>query len=536
MLNIALGQIHCWVGDIEGNCQKVLDALQQAHAQGADLVLFPELTLTGYPPEDLLYRPDLHERVETARQRILKEMPDLHALVGLPSWTEQGCFNSLACLRPNQELTRYHKQKLPNYGVFDEKRYFATGSEPCVVEIKGHKVGLLICEDAWHAEPAQAAKAAGAEILLVANASPYHTRKTKMRHQVLEARAKEFSIPLIYVNHACGQDELLFDGQSMAIDGAGQVVYQAPAFEVDLVQVNFDGSLTTQAQSHDSLELLAEVYQGLVCGVRDYVLRNGFEGAVLGLSGGIDSALTLAIAGDALGADKVQAVMMPFRYTSDMSKDDACEQARLMGVEYDVVSIEPMFDAFMQQLGPMFEGTAKDTTEENLQARSRGVVLMAISNKRRRMVLTTGNKSEMAVGYATLYGDMCGGYAVLKDVPKTMVYALSKYRNTISEIIPERVITRPPSAELAPGQVDQDSLPDYDDLDDMIERYVELDESLADIVAAGYDEQVVRRVIRLIDINEYKRRQSAVGPRITPRGFAKDRRYPICSGFGRVNW
>ncbi|MBW8191887.1 NAD+ synthase [Neiella marina] len=537
-----MGQIHCWVGDIEGNGQKVLAAMKEAADAGADLILFPELTLTGYPPEDLLLRSDLHARVMAVLATIKANMPAMDALVGLPMQEGNECFNSMIWLSASEagageEKARYHKQQLPNYGVFDEKRYFTPGDAVCIIEPKGHKVGLLICEDIWHQQPAEATVAAGAEILLIANASPYHTKKTPMRHRVLEQQAKKLNTPIVYVNHSCGQDELIFDGQSVAISADGSEVYRAPAFENNLAQVSFDGrQLHAKQASADELTLLAEVYKGLTMSVRDYVLRNGFEGAVLGLSGGIDSALTLAIAADALGAENVQAVMMPFRYTSDMSIADAAEQAKLMNVEYDAVSIEPMFDAFMQQLDPMFEGTAVDTTEENLQARSRGVVLMAISNKRRRMVLTTGNKSEMAVGYATLYGDMCGGFAVLKDIPKMMVFELSRYRNTQGYVIPERVITRPPSAELAPDQVDSDSLPDYAELDDMIERYVEQDASLADIVAAGYDEQVVRRVIRLIDINEYKRRQSAVGPRITPRGFAKDRRNPICSGFGRANW
>ncbi|GGA70934.1 NAD+ synthase [Neiella marina] len=537
MLNIAMGQIHCWVGDIEGNGQKVLAAMHEAAEQGADIILFPELTLTGYPPEDLLLRDDLYQRIDSVLAKIKSQMPAIDALVGLPTKSGQLCYNSLVWLSQGEEQARYHKQQLPNYGVFDEKRYFQPGTDTCVIEVSGHKLGLLICEDVWHQQPAKATVAAGAELLLIANASPYHTKKTPMRHGVLERQAAELRTGIVYVNHSCGQDELIFDGQSVAINAQGKEIYRAPAFETALSFVHFDGSELIAAQpSADELELLAEVYKGLTLAVRDYVTRNGFAGAVLGLSGGIDSALTLAIAADALGADKVQAVMMPFRYTSEMSIADAAEQAELMGVEYDAVSIEPMFDAFMQQLEPMFKDTQVDTTEENLQARSRGVVLMALSNKRRRIVLTTGNKSEMAVGYATLYGDMCGGFAVLKDVPKTMVFDLARYRNTLGRVIPERVITRPPSAELAPDQVDSDSLPDYADLDDMIERYVEQDASLAEIVAAGYDEQVVRRVIRLIDMNEYKRRQSAVGPRITPRGFAKDRRNPICSGFGRANW
>ncbi len=452
-------------------------------------------------------------------------------------WREDGrLYNAASFYFQGQLLGRYYKQRLPNYRVFDEQRYFTAGEQACVVDFKGHRLGLLICEDLWFSEPAQAAKAGGAELLLSINASPYHMYKVLERQAVMQARCRETALPLVYLNQVCGQDELVFDGQSKVFDAEGRVVQRLEAFEEVLAPVRFLDGVPQPGPVCAPLEPVAEVYQALVLAVHDYITKNGFAGAVLGLSGGIDSALTLAIAVDALGADRVQAVMMPFRYTAQMSVEDAREEAELLGVEFDILSIEPMFEAFMGQLAPLFEGTTRDTTEENLQARCRGVVLMALSNKRRRLVLTTGNKSEMAVGYATLYGDMAGGFDVLKDVPKTLVYKLSSYRNTLGYVIPQRVIDRPPSAELAPDQVDQDSLPPYDDLDAILELYVERDASVADIVAAGYDEAVVRKVIRLVDINEYKRRQAAVGPRVTVRNFGKDRRYPITSGFGKQNW
>ncbi len=458
-------------------------------------------------------------------------------LVGHP-WREgEALYNAASLYEQGQLVARYFKQDLPNYGVFDEKRYFTAATETCVVPFRGHQLGLLICEDLWQPGPALAAKAAGAELLLTINASPYDQEKPWIRRELMAERCDQTGLPLIYLNQVCGQDELIFDGCSKVFNSQGELTHKLAPFAEELALVRFaDGQPVKEREPAAPLEPLAETYQALVLAVRDYVTKNGFHGAVLGLSGGIDSALTLAIAADAIGADKVQAVMMPFRYTAQMSVEDAKEQAERMGVEFNIISIEPMFEGFMAQLAPLFEGTARDTTEENLQARCRGVLLMALSNKRRRIVLTTGNKSEMAVGYATLYGDMAGGFDVLKDVPKTLVFKLCEYRNSVDYVIPQRVIDRPPSAELAPDQVDQDSLPPYDILDAILKRYVEEDASVADMVAEGFEEAVVRKVIRLVDLNEYKRRQAAVGPRITARNFGKDRRYPITSGFGKQNW
>ncbi|MGL4681366.1 MAG: NAD+ synthase, partial [Plesiomonas shigelloides] len=450
-------------------------------------------------------------------------------------------YNALSVYAEGRLLIRYYKQKLPNYGVFDELRYFSAGDKNALLELNGVRLGLLICEDLWFDVPVDALYAAGAEVIVSINASPYDQEKPQVRQRLLEGHCRRTGLPLLYLNQIGGQDELVFDGCSKVFNAQGEMTHRLAAFAEQVEQVSLHKpqdalTITPMAQPAVAQGLLAQTYQALVLAVRDYVTKNGFQGAVLGLSGGIDSALTLAIAVDALGADKVQAVMMPFRYTADISVADAKEEADLLGIEFDIVSIEPMFDAFMQQLAPMFAGTERDTTEENLQARCRGVMLMALSNKRRRLVLTTGNKSEMAVGYATLYGDMAGGFDVLKDVPKTLVFQLSEYRNTLSYVIPQRVIDRPPSAELAPDQVDQDSLPPYDILDAILHAYVEQDKSVADLVAMGFEEEVVRKVIRLVDLNEYKRRQAAVGPRITARNFGKDRRYPITSGFGRVNW
>jgi NAD+ synthase (glutamine-hydrolysing) len=421
--------------------------------------------------------------------------------------------------------------------VFDEKRYFAEGREPCVVEIKGVKVGLTICEDVWHPGPVALAAEAGAQLILNLNASPFHSGKELEREEVMEQRVEDVHLPIIYVNQVGGQDELVFDGRSFVMDGDGQVLQRAPAFEegLYLVELDYDGEMVKPCLGEMAPILgdEAAVYQALVLGVRDYIEKNGFRGVVLGLSGGIDSALTLAVAVDAIGCERVEAVMMPSRYTADMSVADAEEEATILGVNYQVITIEPLFNAFLASLAHEFEGLPVDTTEENLQARCRGVVLMAISNKKHKIVLTTGNKSEMAVGYATLYGDMAGGFDVLKDVPKTLVFRLAEYRNSRGYVIPQRVIDRPPSAELAPDQKDSDSLPDYPVLDAILERYVELDQCREEIVAAGFDEATVRRVIRLVDINEYKRRQAAPGPRITRRAFGRDRRYPITSGFGR---
>ncbi|MGL5220408.1 MAG: NAD+ synthase [Plesiomonas shigelloides] len=540
-LTVALAQLNMLVGDIEGNAQKIITTTREQTDAGADLVVFPELALTGYPPEDLLLRPDLMVRVNAQLDLIAQVSHKTAVLVGHP-WPEDGkLYNALSVYAEGRLLIRYYKQKLPNYGVFDELRYFSAGDKNALLELNGVRLGLLICEDLWFDAPVDALHAAGAEVIVSINASPYDQEKPQVRQRLLEGHCRRTGLPLLYLNQIGGQDELVFDGCSKVFNAQGEMTHRLAAFaeQVELVQLHKQQdvlTITPMAQPAVAQGLLAQTYQALVLAVRDYVTKNGFQGAVLGLSGGIDSALTLAIAVDALGADKVQAVMMPFRYTADISVADAKEEADLLGIEFDIVSIEPMFDAFMQQLAPMFAGTERDTTEENLQARCRGVMLMALSNKRRRLVLTTGNKSEMAVGYATLYGDMAGGFDVLKDVPKTLVFQLSEYRNTLSYVIPQRVIDRPPSAELAPDQVDQDSLPPYDILDAILHAYVEQDKSVADLVAMGFEEEVVRKVIRLVDINEYKRRQAAVGPRITARNFGKDRRYPITSGFGRVNW
>lgn len=540
-LTVALAQLNMLVGDIEGNAQKIITTTREQADAGADLVVFPELALTGYPPEDLLLRPDLMVRVNAQLDLIAQVSHKTSVLVGHP-WPEDGkLYNALSVYAEGRLLIRYYKQKLPNYGVFDELRYFSAGDKNALLELNGVRLGLLICEDLWFDAPVDALHAAGAEVIVSINASPYDQEKPQVRQRLLEGHCRRTGLPLLYLNQIGGQDELVFDGCSKVFNAQGEMTHRLAAFaeQVELVQLHKQQdalTITPMAQPAVAQGLLAQTYQALVLAVRDYVTKNGFQGAVLGLSGGIDSALTLAIAVDALGADKVQAVMMPFRYTADISVADAKEEADLLGIEFDIVSIEPMFDAFMQQLAPMFAGSERDTTEENLQARCRGVMLMALSNKRRRLVLTTGNKSEMAVGYATLYGDMAGGFDVLKDVPKTLVFQLSEYRNTLSYVIPQRVIDRPPSAELAPDQVDQDSLPPYDILDAILHAYVEQDKSVADLVAMGFEEEVVRKVIRLVDINEYKRRQAAVGPRITARNFGKDRRYPITSGFGRVNW
>ncbi|CAI1855041.1 NAD+ synthase [Serratia fonticola] len=536
-LSIALAQLNLLVGDIEGNSERMLQTVQEQQKAGADLVMFTELALSGYPPEDLLYRDDFYQRCDTQLSRLQQASADVAILVGHP-WREDGkLYNALSLFSEGALQARYFKQQLPNYGVFDEKRYFYAGDKNCVVELKGYRLGLLICEDLWFPEPVDAAKAAGAEILLSINASPYNREKPYIRKTLMSGHCQRTGLPLVYLNQIGGQDELIFDGCSKVFDAAGNMTHRLAAFAEQVTLLEFKGlEVVPMTAPAAELPQLAQVYEALVLAVRDYVTKNGFKGAVLGLSGGIDSALTLAIAVDALGKDKVQALMMPFRYTADISIADAKEEAEILGIEFDVVSIEPMFDAFMGQLAPMFADTARDTTEENLQARCRGVVLMALSNKRGSIVLTTGNKSEVAVGYCTLYGDMAGGFDVLKDVPKTLVFKLSEYRNTVSYVIPQRVIDRPPSAELAPDQLDQDSLPPYDILDAILEGYVERDKSVADLVAEGFEEAVVRKVIRLVDINEYKRRQAAVGPRITARNFGKDRRYPITSGFGRKNW
>lgn len=539
-LNIIVAQDNFHVGAIRQNTQKIIDIASRAeNAESADVVVYPELALTGYPPEDLLFRSDFIQRVEAALEELQAAQLPQHLVVGHPWKTATGLLNAVSVIHDGKIVARYFKHKLPNYGVFDELRYFISAEQVDIehdwyFECKGKRVGLLICEDLWHPTPIKKLAAHNVDLVVAPNASPFHRQKLEERIDIIKARAKEAQLPILYVNHVCGQDELVFDGGSFAINAQGEVTCQLPLFEALSQKVSYSGgeivgSLCDTAKLPD----VAQVYQALVLSVRDYINKNGFKGAVLGLSGGIDSAVTLAVTVDAIGADKVQAVMMPFRYTSSMSVEDAKEQAELAGVKFDILPIEGVYEEFMQGLTPLFAGTDKDTTEENLQARARGVFLMAISNKTGRILLTTGNKSENAVGYCTLYGDMCGGFAVIKDVPKMLVYALANYRNSIGTAIPQRVIDRPPSAELAPDQVDQDSLPPYEELDEIVDRYIERDESIPEIVAAGFEESIVRRVLRLIDINEYKRRQSAIGPKVTGRNFGKDRRYPITSGFGR---
>ncbi|HSX50671.1 MAG TPA: NAD+ synthase [Cellvibrio sp.] len=535
-LQLILAQINTLVGDIPGNTAKVLKVAGEALAAGpVDAVVFPELTLTGYPPEDLLLRPSLTPRVERALQELMAAKLPVALIVGYPRMKNGRLYNMAGVILGGQLVAEYAKQCLPNYQVFDEKRYFAAGDDACVFDLKGVPTALSVCEDIWFAEPMAKAKAAGAKLMLNLNASPYHQGKQQEREAVVAQRAREGGMPVVYTNLVGGQDELVFDGGSVVVDSNGQTRFRAPAFSEGQFAVTLDWDqqqISVPAQSVDAIpDNLAAVYQALVLGMRDYVNKNRFKGVVLGLSGGIDSALTLAMAVDALGPERVEAVMMPFRYTSDLSKNDAADEAARLGVRYSSISIEPMYEAFMAALSDEFAGTRRDTTEENLQARCRGVLLMAISNKKGYLVLTTGNKSEMAVGYSTLYGDMAGGFDALKDVPKTLVFALSRYRNTLGEVIPETVITRPPSAELAPNQKDEDSLPPYEILDRILELYVEQDYSAEMIINEGFNREQVERVVRLVDINEYKRRQAPVGIRISQRGFGRDRRYPITSGW-----
>lgn len=535
-MKIAVAQFNATVGDLAGNTDQILALLAQSRQDGADILLVPELAISGYPPEDLLLRPSFYQACEEQLDRLLDAADDITLVVGHPQQLGHERFNAVTVLRDGNYVARYQKMVLPNNEVFDECRYFTPGASTCVFEQTcrdGSKVqvGVLICEDIWHLEPAAEAAEHGAEILLVPNASPYHVGKESVREQIVRQRVEETGLPIVYCNWVGGQDELVFDGASFAMNRHGQLVAKSPSFEPDLAMLDF---LTGDIQAGTvapAPAMEAAVYRALTLATRDYILKNHFPGVIIGLSGGIDSALTLAIAVDALGADRVRAVMMPSRYTAQISLDDSREMVQRLGVQYDEISIEPMYDAFTTALTPQFSGLPADTTEENLQSRIRGVILMALSNKTGRLVLTTGNKSEMTTGYATLYGDMAGGYAVLKDIAKTLVYRLSNYRNSLAEIIPERIITRPPSAELREDQVDQDSLPPYEVLDAIMARYVEGNESIADIIAAGFAEADVLRVVRLLKVNEYKRRQAAVGARITPRGFGRDWRYPITNRF-----
>ncbi len=540
-LRLALAQLDFLVGDVHGNAARVIETARHARDDlGADLVVFPELALTGYPPEDLLLRPGLYRRVDDALERIRAETQGVALVLGYPHRQGAERYNAAALVRDGRVEAVYRKHHLPNYAVFDEKRYFLPGESPCVVEVGGVRVGITICEDVWLPGPAERTAAAGAELLVNINASPFHVGKQPEREAVVRARLREARIPAVYLNLVGGQDELVFDGHSFVMDAGGRVVRRLPFCEEGVWTADFEvdggrvrpvpGALADTPADDEA------VYRAIVLGVRDYVDKNGFGGAVLGLSGGIDSALTLAIAVDALGADRVEAVMMPSRYTAAISLEDAEQEASALGVDYHVIPIEPPFRAFLDVLAEEFAGLPRDVTEENIQARSRGVILMAISNKKGRILLSTGNKSEMAVGYATLYGDMAGGFAPIKDVFKTRVYELARLRNRRAPVIPERVLERPPSAELAPDQKDTDTLPPYEVLDPILQRFVEEDQPVDEIVAAGFDRETVLRVARMVDRAEYKRRQAPPGVRITRRAFGKDRRYPITSGYGRSGW
>jgi len=540
---LALAQFDFPVGAVAANTTKVRELMAQARAGHASLAVFPELTISGYPPEDLLLRPSFLAACEEAVHELASETNGLTAIVGFPH-SQGEVYNAAAFLRDGEIAQITHKQALPNYGVFDDKRYFRPGRTTAVAVINGVRVGYLICEDIWQAEPAAKAAQAGAELIVVINASPWDDAKQRVREAILIQRAKETGCAMVYLNLVGGHDEVVYDGASLLVNADGRVAGRAPAFVDALLWVDFDPedrSLhprdwpTVKDTSRE-----ATLYAALVRGVRDYIDKNGFGGVLLGLSGGIDSGLTLALAVDALGPERVTAVMMPMRYTSQLSLEGARGQAERLGVEYHVISIEPTYESFMAALSPLFVGKKPDTTEENLQSRTRGVMLMALSNKHGRLLLATGNKSEMAVGYATLYGDMCGAYAPLKDVYKTEVYRLSRWRNDAERresgdanawVIPPAVIERPPSAELRDNQTDQDSLPPYDELDAILARFIEDELSQAEIIAAGYDENTVHRVVRLVLVNEFKRRQSAPGPRVTTRAFGRERRYPITSGW-----
>lgn len=532
---IALAQCSPHVGNISANVDLMLQQAQQAKQQQAQIIVFPELCTVGYPAEDLMLRGALQQRQQQALSK-LSAQTDLLMIVGMVDFNQQGRrYNAASIYKDGNVLATYHKHNLPNYSVFDEKRYFEAGHQHLVFDYLGHKFGILICEDIWSIETVQQLQALNVETILALNASPYEVGKPQHRVSSLSTLCKTLNMNLVYVNQVGGQDDLIFDGSSLVCNRDGSTALMAPSFESGLFYTEYDSESKTYRS--DTLiaaqNPIAEIYQGLVMATRDYVQRSGFPGVILGLSGGIDSALTLAIAVDALGADKVQAVMMPYTYTAKMSVEDAAAQAQRLGVTFGIAEIHPIVNSYMQTLQPFFGQSAADTTEENLQARARGTLLMALSNKFGNMVLSTGNKSELAVGYCTLYGDMVGGFAVLKDVYKTIVFELAKYRNTLSEqpVIPERVISRPPSAELRPDQTDQDALPPYDMLDAILYAYIEEDQSQTEIIAKGYAADVVQKVIRLVDQNEYKRRQGAIGPRISSRAFSRERRYPIINGW-----
>jgi len=555
-MKIAIAQINATVGDLTGNVSRIMEFAARAQGEGATLMVTPELALCGYPPEDLLLREDFLAACDQALLDLAARAGNVTLVVGHPRVSDGKRYNSAAVIRDGKLAGVYDKQRLPNYTVFDEERYFEPGGQPCVFGIDGvsfgvnicedtwgaqgpvtarargdERVGINICADSWSATAPRAAREAGANVLLVLNASPYHMDKQRVRYDVMRERVAENGMALVYVNLVGGQDELVFDGGSFVLNRAGVLTHQLPLFKEALGLVTLTDGDPQAGEIAAPLSQDAEVYSALVTGVRDYINKNGFPGAIVGISGGIDSALTLAVAVDALGAERLRAVMMPSQYTAGMSVEDALAEAKALNVRYTEIPIKPLFDAFLKSLSGEFKGLAADATEENLQSRIRGTLLMALSNKTGALVLTTGNKSEMGTGYATLYGDMAGGFAVLKDINKQLVYRLAHYRNSISPVIPRRVIERAPSAELRPGQTDQDSLPPYPVLDAIMEAYVEGDASPREIVAHGYAAADVERVVRLVRGSEYKRRQSPVGIRITPRGFGKDWRFPITNKF-----
>ncbi|WP_290637042.1 NAD+ synthase [Aquisalimonas sp.] len=535
-LRVAMAQLDTRVGDVSGNVEQVIaTALRARDKHHADAVVFPELTLTGYPPEDLLFRPDFIHSIGQALARIRDEVTGVAVVVGFPHHEKGRLYNSAAVLQDGMVLGVYHKHHLPNGGVFDDKRYFESGSTPLVVEIAGHRCGVTICEDLWHPGPARWAADEGAQVLFNLNASPFHAGKFEDRETVIRARQEEAGLPVVYVNLVGGQDEVVYDGVSVVYSGDGALVARAPAFREALVPVTFVPrgiSLVPEPAEVDALpDEDEQVYRALVRGLGDYVNKNGFPGVVLGMSGGIDSAFSAAVAVDALGPERVHAVMLTSRYTSEESLEDAQACAQMLGVRYSSLDIDTAFQACMDELAPLFGDRPMDATEENMQSRARGLMLMALSNKFGSMVLATGNKSEYAVGYATLYGDMCGGFAPLKDVYKTQVYRLSDWRNALGRVIPQRIIDKAPSAELRPDQKDEDSLPPYPVLDGILRRYLDEDAALATLIDEGYDDEAVRHVVALLHRNEYKRRQAAPGVKVTRKAFGRERRYPITSGY-----
>ena len=536
-ISIGIVQENPIVGDIEGNLQLAINAIDKLSKQSSpDIFLFTEMFITGYPPEDLILRDDLLDASYEAVEKLCEVKPESFIVIGYPKKEGDSIFNCAGVLRNKSVITEYKKQELPNYEVFDEKRYFQSGKGPGIFEVNGLRVGLSVCEDIWHENVIKQLHEKKTDLILNINASPFHLDKIKERKVLISGHAINYSLPIVYANQVGGQDELVFDGTSMAMDGEGQQILQLEKFKEDYKIVNFTSDQEGKLSSEKREEIpedkeLEEVYKALVLGAKDYIQKNNFPGVLIGSSGGIDSALTAAIAADAIGPEKVRTFMLPFKFTSDMSVEDSKKLAVNLGIKHSVIPIGDIYESFADSLEDEFSGLEPDITEENLQSRCRGVILMALSNKSGELVLTTGNKSETAVGYSTLYGDTAGGFGVLKDVPKTLVYELSRYRNTISHVIPDRIIDRPPSAELAPDQQDSDSLPDYAILDKIIELYVEQDKSKVEIEESGIDKSIVDRVIRLIDLSEYKRRQAPLGVKITSRGFGKDRRYPITNKF-----